>query len=677
MPKKTRVPKRKITAEDLLQFHIVATPMAAPSGDRIVFVKKQANAKNEYASNLWMVGTDGKPPRQFTFGDKDRSPQWSNDGGQIAFVSARVKGHPQIYTIDVDGGEARPLTTFPEGDIGAFRWAPDGRSIAVAYREQDPALTADSKKKREECGGSPPPRITEDLWYRMDGDGYFGDRRFKLYLVDVATGEHRMIYGKDTLGTFSFDFRPDSKELIVSTNQDSNALTTPWKDALIRINLSTGKVTPLRGLPRGPKTSVRWSPDGKTIAYAGREGRDGTYSVENLGLWTCTPLGGGAKDLLSDEDYCLLAVTVSDTTEVEFEPNFSFNSDSSKIFFALGHEGVMRIASIPTRGGSVKIHTPADQEVHLGNVATESSRVAVTFCSPTRLAEVGFADYRRKTFDIRTATDFNGDLLEQIELSTPVEGWIEGEDGNRNQYWVLKPAHLKRGAKAPAVLEIHGGPHAQYGIGFFHEFQVLAAAGYVVYFSNPRGSKGYGRDHCAAIHGRWGTADWEDIQALTRHIASEPFVDRKRIGIMGGSYGGYMTNWAIGHSNAYKAAITDRCVSNLVSMSGSSDFPIEPDVYFPGNFWDRPEQRWEQSPIAFFGNAKTPTLVIHSEGDLRCNVEQGEQVFTALKLQGIPSRFVRYPTTTSHGMSRNGPPDLRIHRLHEILSWWERYLAIG
>ncbi|MCZ6543602.1 MAG: prolyl oligopeptidase family serine peptidase, partial [Planctomycetota bacterium] len=167
---------------------------------------------------------------------------------------------------------------------------------------------------------------------------------------------------------------------------------------------------------------------------------------------------------------------------------------------------------------------------------------------------------------------------------------------------------------------------------------------------------------------------WEDVQAVTKFIQTRPYVNKKRMGVMGGSYGGYMTNWVIGHTQEFAAAITDRCVSNLVSMGGTSDFIDEPDRYFPGNFWDRPEARWEQSPIKYLGKAKTPTLIIHSEGDLRCNIEQAEQVFTALKLRNVPTRFVRYPRSTSHGFSRAGPPDLRLHRLHQILSWWKKYL---
>jgi len=199
----------------------------------------------------------------------------------------------------------------------------------------------------------------------------------------------------------------------------------------------------------------------------------------------------------------------------------------------------------------------------------------------------------------------------------------------------------------------------------------------VVVYSNPRGSKGYGEKHCAAIRGDWGNKDWDDIQAVLNHMMSLPFIDSKKMGVMGGSYGGYMTNWVVGHTTDFKAAITDRCVSNMVSMAGSSDFPFNKDGYFGGYPWGdlkAIESLWKQSPIAYFDKVKTPMLIIHSEGDLRCNIEQSEQVFYALKAQGIETRFVRYPVSTSHGMSRGGPADLRLHRLGEITSWWKKHL---
>jgi dipeptidyl aminopeptidase/acylaminoacyl peptidase len=320
-------------------------------------------------------------------------------------------------------------------------------------------------------------------------------------------------------------------------------------------------------------------------------------------------------------------------------------------------------------------HTSGAKVCQLGTVSDDGRRAAVLVGTPARPDEVHVAELRAASAKLSRLSRFNDALIAELELAAPKAHWVPTADGTRVHTWVMRPIGYREGRRYPAVLEIHGGPHAQYGLGFFHEFQVLAARGYVVVFSNPRGSKGYGRDHCAAIRGRWGSADWTDIQAVTAFMQSRPEVDPKRMGIMGGSYGGYMTNWAIGHTRVFAGAITDRCVSNLVSMFGSSDFVEAPDLYWEGNAWDRPEARWDQSPLKHLGNARTPTLIIHSEGDLRCNVEQAEQVHAALCVRKVPCRLVRYPRSTSHGMSRGGPPDMRLHRLHQILAWWERYLA--
>jgi dipeptidyl aminopeptidase/acylaminoacyl peptidase len=318
-------------------------------------------------------------------------------------------------------------------------------------------------------------------------------------------------------------------------------------------------------------------------------------------------------------------------------------------------------------------NSTALDEIHIADITGSAGLRART--SNGRAQRPGSTFKAGSTLKTKQLTNLNGPLLEEIELATPEEHWVTAEDGCKVHTWILKPRTYKRGKKHPAILEIHGGPHAQYGVGFFHEFQLLAANGYMVFYSNPRGSKGYGRDHCAAIRGSWGGKDWIDVQAVTKFMQSRKDVDPKRMGVMGGSYGGYMTNWVIGHTNVFAGAITDRCVANLVSMMGNSDYVDEPDRYWPGNCWDRPEARWEQSPIKYMGNAKTPTLIIHSEGDLRCNIEQAEQVFAVLQANNVPSRFVRYPRETSHGFSRCGPPDLRLHRLHQILGWWEKWLS--
>ncbi len=675
-----RAARRGIVPDDLLRLQSVATPRISPDGRNVVLVKKHVGEKNDYVTNLWMVsreGPDGErwgAPRQFTNGSKDTNPRWSPDGRRLAFVGARTKGHPQIFVINVGGGEAVPLSTLPEGSIGTFAWSPDGSKIAVSFREQDPDWTLAAIKQRSEHGLSDPPRVLDHYWYRLDGDGYFNGQRYRLLVVDTGTGEHRTIYSKDTLGFFTFDFSPDSSQLVVSTNTERRAGLKVWNDDLLRIDVATGKASKIPDLPKGPKDAVRWSPDGKWIAYAGREGADGAYSTENLELWICDPVRGKARSLTGEEDYCLLAAPITDTAEVSFNAVFEWCPTGRKIYVQLGSNGELHLASVRTAGGKITFHTHAVRSHALGNLSADGRSAAMIVGSALKLDEVHVADLSGQDATTTALTDFNGAVLAELELSRPSSHWVKTADGTRVHTWVILPRGFKKGRRYRAVLEIHGGPHAQYGVGFFFEFQLLAAAGYAVFYSNPRGSKGYGRDHCDAIRGSWGGADWVDIQAVTEFMKSQAYVDERRMGIMGGSYGGYMTNWAIGHTNDFAGAITDRCVSNLVSMYGSSDFLEPPDIYWEGNSWDRPDTLWNASPVKYFGDVKTPTLIIHSEGDLRCNIEQAEQVFSVLKLRNIPTRLVRYPRTTSHGMSRGGPPDMRVHRLGQIMSWWKKYL---
>ncbi|HCA39891.1 MAG TPA: hypothetical protein DEO92_09480 [Phycisphaerales bacterium] len=668
-----------ITPEDLEQIVTPSQPQVSPDGNTVLFSRRHAGPKNTAVTNLWAVDIDGGKPRIMTSGDKDGHGRWSPDGSQIALISGRDGAAPQIRLLPAHGGESRALTSLPEGTISGFKWSPDGTQIAFMWREEDPEWTAQAKKEREAAGGSTPPRVITSAWYKLDGDGYFLQRRFVLKVIDVATGKIRTLWDKDGIGFFSYDWSPDSRTIAVTTVRGHNAIFRWEKTELRLITVATGKSKCLDWLPKGPKDTVTWSPDGKWLAWSGREGEDGTYGTDNLELWICQPSKKGSARCISNKtDYCLMAATLGDTAEVNFQASIQWTPDSKALLVRVGWHGESNIMRFNRRGGAPTpltsgrcIHDPENQ-------SSDGSVLTVMIDSPTSPPDVYIMDPRPgKDHTLTRLTTCNAELLRTRMFAKPTRYWATAEDGTRIETWMLKPPGIKNPRRRPAVLQIHGGPHAQYGYSFFHEFQCQAAKGWVVVYSNPRGSKGYGRDFCHAIRGNWGSADWVDIRAVIDWMKQRPEIDPKRMAIMGGSYGGYMTNWAMGHTNEFACAITDRCVSNLVSMGGNSDFIDKPDGYFPGNFWNKPEALWNSSPIRFAHKWKTPTLVIHSEGDLRCNIEQAEQVWAALQLRKVPSRFVRYPESTSHGFSRGGPSDLRIHRLHEILNWLDRYIGSG
>ncbi len=648
----------------------------SPDGRRVLLVRKGVGRRNGDETGIWVADAEGtRVPRRLTAGPKDSMPRWSPDGRRVAFVRAERGAPPRIMVVPASGGTARELVRMPEGTVRDFAWSPCGGRMAFSFRATAPERTESAKRDRERSGASTPPWVIDDVWYRLDGDGYFGDARFALWVLDLGRGSVECAFDLDTLGTFTYDWSPDGSALVVAANVDPRASWNPGAAELFVVEVAGRKgpvVSRVPGLPAGPKASPRWSPDGLRVAYVGKKGRVAMYGTGNAELFVHDFVARRTRCVTAGSDLCLMAATLSDSVEAGFDAQLRWFPDGSALFFRAGWHGSGRLASVPAAGGAVTFHDAPGHECSLGTFSADGWRLACVRSSPVEPTEAFVLEVEGAEFPARRVTAFNDALVAELDLAIPEERWVRAKDGHRVQCWRMRP----RGARGriPAILEVHGGPHAQYGLAFFHEFQLLCAEGYEVWFSNPRGSKGYGQAHTAAIRGAWGTKDWTDVQAVLSAMRRDPGVDRSRVGIMGGSYGGYMTNWAVAHDRSLRAAITDRCVSNMVSMSLNSDW-----VDFPGSDWKGsaltdPTALWKASPIAQFAKVRTPMLIIHSEGDLRCNVEQGEQVHAALCTLGVPNRFVRYPRETSHGMSRAGPPDLRIHRLGEIVAWWKRWM---
>ncbi len=676
---------RDITIEDLFQFKPVTRPRISPDGQRVAFVVTTVDKRTyEYRSSIWVVSTEGGEAKRFTAGPANaHSPSWSPDGRWLAFVSDREgeslgrdekeqkkrgKGKPQIWLIPTDGGEARQLTFMQHGASNPV-WSPDSKRL-VFDAEVGPA-----DEETEDGKPLPKVRVIDRLWYRLDGVGFIHDKRHHLFLVDIAGGEPQQLTGGDWDDTDPA-WSPDGTHVVFVSSRAEDRWRLPCPD-VYTLAMSDGKAGELSCLTDGSLAcSVpSWSPDGKTIAFLGSlKLRSGGH----VDLYTIptTAEQGSATCLTQGFEGSFQDWTNSDIGDEHLAPAPAWSADGKTLYTLASHRGASRVFVVSSSGAAAQPPTLTPGDVHVRDLSIDrsASKMALLIGSPTQLQEA-FVRSTAPAGELRRLTAFNDALLGEIMLSTPEYMPYTGAEGWPMDGWVMKPHAFDPSRKYPLIVEVHGGPATQYGYGFFHEMQLLTAAGYVVLYTNPRGSIGYGRDFSLAVRGAWGEKDSLDILAGIDALAQKGYIDEQRIGVTGGSYGGFMTNWLVSHTNRFKAAVTDRSVTNLASDFGSCDFGWTfADDELDTTPWEDLDRYMRMSPITFVKDIHTPLLILHSEQDLRCNIEQAEQLFASLKYLGREVLFVRFEGQ-SHGLSRGGHPKLRLERLRHILGWFEKYLA--
>jgi len=639
--------KRNITAEDLYKFELISHVRMSPDGKHVIYVVQRVDQKNEKKySNLWVVPTDGGTPHQFTQGEQsDNHPCWSPDGTMIAFLSNRGnKEKPaQIYLLPFQGGEARPLTDI-KGEIHGFSWSPEGKQLVCSVRKTDQdVLDREQDETRKKLGTV--ARHYDRVFYKLDGYGYLPKERTHLWLVNARTGRAQQITDHPVYDEQNPTWSPDGKTIAFTSNRSPDPDFDPDNVGLFTIQIDSKEITELSTTP-GEKALPSYSPDGKWIAFYGQDGKNRWY--KNRELWVIPTDGSEpAHSITKEHDLHIDSVSINDLGQPEIMPP-TWSLDSKTLYFPIVLHGSSVLKSISITGGDIK--TMVDEKPSqtqgsvLGSFSFDASQKQLAYFQ-AKLEDPGQVfTLNLSNSKSRQLTHLNLRLLNSLDLGNVETHWIQGPDGNDLQGWIMKPPGFDPSERYPSILEIHGGPLTQYGYIFFHEFYFLAAQGYIVHFCNPRGGRGYGEKHAGAIWRDWGSADYRDLMAWTDYVEKQSYIDRDRMGVTGGSYGGYMTVWIIGHTDRYKAAVTQRCVSNLISMWGSSDFNWSFE-YEIGNKppWVSFENYWRQSPMKHIGKAKTPTLVIHSEQDLRCAIEQGEQVYVALKKLGVETELVRFP----------------------------------
>ncbi len=645
--------KRSISSEDFYRIKKITESVISPDGENIAYVVQQVDKQNnKYISNIWLIRTDSGKQRQLTTSHaQDASPAWSPDSKYLAFTSNR-SGKSQIWIIPVDGGEAWTLTNLASG-ASAPAWSPDAAKIAFLSRvpESEDSITVKNSKIYVKDGKeyASDVKVIRNLKYRY-GTSFFKNRYSHIFETDINGGQTKQLtFGKyhDSEPVWS----PDSKFIAFSSNRNGD-LTFDDNTDLFIIPSGGGTLRQLTNNP-GPDKNPIWSPDGKMLCFLSKSLPNDHGSHHELRL----------LNINTQKTRILTAASHLNP----FKPQWSDNG--RMLFFLSSESGNILLFAYSIKKSKIEKVITGKRQIDSYSFFRDKKIVFIS-SENTNPSDIFICNYNGKRE--QQLTYINKTFLDELNLSTPVEVFFESVDGQKIHGWILKPPWFERGKKYPLIVEIHGGPRWYFGNTWFQEFHLLAAQDYVVFYCNPRLSSGYGQNFMLAGRGEWGTIDYEDIMAGIDYVVQQGYIDSTKIGITGGSYGGFMTNWIISKTDRFAAAITQRSLTNLVSFYGTTDIQSFAEYEF-GLPWENWERYYSHSPITYAHNIQTPLLILHSEQDYRVPISQAEELFTILKRNNTEVEFARYPNE-GHDLSRSGQPVHRVDRFNRIIDWFNDHL---
>jgi dipeptidyl aminopeptidase/acylaminoacyl peptidase len=679
--------KRPIAETDLFKFVWVADPQISPDGSQVAFVRVSVNAeKTGYDTTLWIVPADGSAPaRPFTSGPGDDDPRWSPDGRWLAFSRSGEQKPPQVHLIPAQGGEAFALTDLPRG-AGAPAWSPDGKTIAFVSTANDKDLA------RKKAGNQKPEewesdvRVITSAVYRFNGAGYLDpDRPAQMWVIDVpAPGAkpaeaRQLTRGEFNVGspTWSRDgsqiyFRSNRVEEPYYNMPDDDVWAVPAKPAQApAADSELRKVVDVDG----PVGELAFAPDGRSVAFTGFLNPEARRSYDKTDLLVLDARAGATARVLTakfDGDAGGGLSGDQHAPRGNRPQPVVWSRDGRSLILVAAERGRANLQRFDVASGQTQPLTEGNQEISSYTATPDASRIAMVVSTPTVISDLYALDPATKSRKLLYQP--NRELFAELDVTEPEELVYKSFDGREIQAWIQKPPGFDPSKKYPLILNIHGGPHAAYGWVFSHEFQWMAAQGYVVVFPNPRGSSSYGQEFGNVIQYEFPGDDAKDLLASVDAMLETGYIDPQKLGVTGGSGGGILTNWILTQTDRFKAAVSQRSISDWASFWYTADFSQFDQFWFRGAPWEEAEDYARRSPITHVEKVTTPLMLIEGEADLRTPpTAGGEQMFRALKYLKRPVVMVRFPEET-HELSRSGHPSRRIERLRHIVGWFDKYL---
>ena len=713
--------KRGITEKDLFSFVWVGDPQLSPDGSRALYVRVAVNEKKDgYNTSIWSVSTAGnEEPHQLTRGEHDGGPRWSPDGKYVAFVRATEKDGksepPQLWMIAMNGGDSFAFTDLPKG-AGDPKWSPDGKTIAFTSTTNPEDLAKQEKKKRKEeelkkieqaaspaaaspapAGAKKPPgsdavtsqpdndaehesdvHVVTRAIYREDNEGYLDPKHPQHIWLVLAprTADEKVQPRQLTTGTFEegavFWSRDGARIYFASLHVDEPYYELP-KTELYAIAPSGGEATKINTFEMDAG-DFSLSPDGKQIAFTASLTQPvNSYTQPDLWVVDLTP-NAKPRNLTEKFDFDVGSGVFGDSAPPRGGGGNVpiWSPDGRSILELIGREGKTTLARFDVATGAATDLVGGKQAVSRFRASADTSKLVYTTSTATRINDLFAIDAAGG--EPRQLTRVNDQLFAQLNLTEPEEIWYQSFDGKRIQAWVQKPPGFDPKKKYPLILDIHGGPHAAYGFVFEHEFQWMAAKGYVVLYPNPRGSTTYGQEFGNIIQYHYPGDDYQDLMLGVDELIKRGYIDEKKLGVTGGSGGGLLTNWIIGQTPRFAAAVAQRDIASWEAWWYSADFTLFQPTWFKAPPFENLDDFRARSPLTYIKNVKTPLMLVLGEQDTRTPPGAGgEEMFRALKFRKIPTVMVRFPNE-SHELSRSGQPWHRVERLQHIVGWFDHWL---